>query len=253
MKVITTKGIILKEYTVGESDKFISIFTKSNGKLMVNAPYAKKHNRGFASGTQLFVYGQFVLQEYKGNYKLLQVDIIEAFHPLRNDLIRLSYSAYILEVIDATMEEYLYSPNTLRLIVRTFQAMCKDTIRPDLIRYIFELKHMCMSGFMPSLLTCNGCGISYDEITTLYFDIAQGGLVCKSCSTPNPHRYEISQGTLHAMQYIVSVHIDELFMFEVSEKVLRELKKVMGAYISYYIDKEFKTLKFLEEITDTKL
>lgn len=248
MRVITTKGIVIKEYTVGESDKFISIFTKSNGKLMVNAPYAKKHNRGFASGTQLFVYAQFVLQEYKGNHKLLQVEIIEAFHPLRNDLFKLSYSAYILELIDGTMEEYLYAPDTLRLVVRTLQAMCKDIIKPELIRHIFELKHMCMIGFMPNLFQCNECGISSDQDTTLYFDIAQGGLMCKDCSRPNPHRYGISQGALQAMQYIVSVHIDELFMFTVSDQALSELNKILSAYITYYVDKKFKTLKFLEDI-----
>ena len=152
MRIIKTKGMIIKEYTVRESDKFITIFTKSNGKLMVNAPYAKKHNRGFASGTQLFVYAEFVLQEFKGTHKLLQVDIIEAFNPLRNDLFKLAYSSYILELIDETMEVYLYSPDTLRLMVRTLQAMCKDAIKSDLIRHIFELKHMCMIGFMPNLL-----------------------------------------------------------------------------------------------------
>lgn len=248
MKIIKTKGIVIKEYTVGESDKFISIFTKTNGKVMVNAPYAKRHNRGLASGTQLFVYAQFVLQEHKGNHKLIQVDIIEAFHPLRNDLLRLSYSAYVLEFIDVTMQENLYSPDTLRLVVRTLQAMCKDVIKPNLIRHIFELKYMCVIGFMPNLFECNECGISYEKCTTLYFDINQGGIVCKNCSVPSHHRYNISQGALHTMQYIVSVHIDELFMFTVSDTILLELNKIMTAYISYYIDKQFKTLKFIEDI-----
>jgi len=248
MRIIKTKGIIIKEYTVRESDKFITIFTKSNGKLMVNAPYAKKHNRGFASGTQLFVYGEFVLQEFRGTHKLLQVDIIEAFNSLRNDLLKLAYSAYILEFIDETMEVCLYSPDTLRLMVRTLQAMCKDVIKPDLIRHIFELKHMCMIGFMPNLFKCNECDKPYEQCSSIYFDIAQGGLVCKDCSEPNPYRYAISQGTLYSMQYIVSVHIDELFMFTVTDIVISELNKLMSAYIAYYIDKSFKTLKFIQDL-----
>ncbi len=238
----------MKEYTVGESDKFIAIFTKSNGKLMVNAPYAKRHNRGLASGTQVFVYAQFVIQETKGNYKLIQVDMIESFHNLRNDLLRLSYSAYVLEFVDLTMEVNLYSPDVLRLIVRTLQAMCKDTIKPNLIRHIFELKHMCLLGFMPNVFSCNICGLSYEGSTDLYFDISQGGIVCASCSMPSPYRYSISEGTLHTMQYIISTHIDGLFTFTVSDKVLFEYNKIISKYISYYIDKQFKTLKFIEDI-----
>lgn len=238
----------MKEYTVGESDKFIAIFTKSNGKLMVNAPYAKRHNRGLASGTQIFVYAQFVLQETKGNYKLIQVDIIEAFHNLRNDLLRLAYSAYVLEFLDVTMEENLYAPEVLRLVIRTFQAMCKDSIKPNLIRHIFELKHMCLLGFMPNLFSCNICGLSHEACTNIYFDISQGGIICGECSVPGQQRYSVSEGTLHAMQYIVSVHIDELFTFTVSDKVLFEYDKIISAYISYYIDKQFKTLKFIKDI-----
>ena len=247
MGIINTKGIIIKEYTVGESDKFIGIFTKSNGKIMVNAPYAKRHNRGLASGTQIFVYAQFVVQETKGSYKLLQVDPIEPFHNLRNDLFKLAYSSYILEFVDKTMEVNLQSPDVLRLIVRTLQAMCKDIIKPNLIRHIFELKHMCLLGFMPNMFSCNACGLSYDECPKRYFDIIQSGLVCADCYLPSQYSFSIAEGTLHAMQYVVSVHIDDLFTFNLSDKVLLEYRKIMSKYISYYIDKNFKTLKFIED------
>lgn len=238
----------MKEYTVRESDKFVAILTKSNGKLMVNAPNAKKHNRGLASATEVFVYGQFVLQKNRGVYKLLQADIIEAFHDLRNDLFKLAYSSYVLEFVDASMEENLYSADVLRLVVRTLQAMCRDTVEPNLVRHIFELKHMCLLGFMPNLFNCNVCGLSYEECGRIYFDIAQGGIVCADCSLPSQYRYSISAGTLHTMQYIVSAHIDDLYTFTVSDDVLFEYDKIMSKYISYYIDKHFKTLDFIKDI-----
>ncbi len=248
MKIIKTKGIVMKEYTIGESDKFIGIFTKSNGKLMVNAPYAKKHNRGLSSKTEVFVYGEFMLQENKGGYKLLQADIIESFHDLRNDLLRLSYGAYVLEFIDVTLEENLSSPDVLRLAVRALQAMCKDEIKLSLIRHIFELKHMCLLGFMPNLFNCTSCNISHMEAEILHFDISQGGIVCSDCHMPSQYCLNISQGTLYCMQYVVSVHIDDLFTFKVSDEILNTYNKIMSKYISYYIDKRFKTLQFIEDI-----
>lgn len=239
----------MKEYTVRESDKFIAIFTKTKGKLMVNAPYAKRHQRGLASATEVFVYGQFVIQENKGTYKLLQADIIESFHNLRNDLLRLAYSAYVLEFVDTTMEENLSSAEVLRLIVRTFQAMCSDVIKPNLIRHIFELKHMCLIGFMPNLFNCSLCDRPQGECDLLYFDIGEGGIVCDQCQEgQNEYRYTISEGTLHTMQYIVSVHIDHLFKFTVSDQVLNQYNKILTSYISFYIDKKFKTLEFIEDI-----
>lgn len=248
MRIIKTKGIVIKEYTVGESDKFISIFTKSNGKIMITAPRAKSYNRGLASGTQLFVYGEFVLQEYKDNYKLLQVEVIEAFHPLREDLERLSYSAYILEFIDVTMVENMSAPEVLRLMVRTFQAMCRNIINPKLIRHIFELKHMSISGYMPNLMECNECGILLEQCTTLYFDSIEGSVSCYDCAKPSPYCNLICADTLYTMRYIISVPVDDVFKFTVSDKVLYEISKVMSTYTVYHIDKKFKTLEFINQI-----
>lgn len=245
MRIIKTKGIVIKEYTVGESDKFVGIFTKTNGKLMVTAPRAKKYSKGFASGTQLFVYAEFVLQEYKGNYKLLQVEAIESFYPLREDLEILSYSAYVLEFVDVTMEENLASPEVLRLLVRTFQGMCKKIIKPKLIRHIFELKYMSIIGFMPNLFECGKCGILFDQCAMLYFDVSLGGIVCSKCNRRTPGCYSITSNTLYTMQYIVSVPIDEVYQFTVSDEIQIELEKIMTTYISYYIDKKFKTLEFI--------
>jgi len=239
----------MKEYTVRESDKFICIFTKSNGKLMVNAPYAKRHNRGLASATEVFVYGQFVIQENRGNYKLIQVDIIEPFHNLRKDLFKLAYGAYILEFIDVTMEENLASANVLRLVIRTFQAMCSGAIKESLIRHIFELKHMCLIGFMPNVFNCNICNKSYKEIDHLCFDISEGGLVCGNCcDLEGAYCHKISRGTLRTMQYIVSVHIDDLFKFTVTDEILNEYGQIITDYIDYYINKKFKTLEFIKDI-----
>lgn len=247
MRIIKTKGIILKEYTVGESDKFLSMFTKSNGKMMVNAPYAKKHNRGLASGTEVFVYGEFVIQEHKDNHKIVQASIIEAFHPIRKDLMKYAYCSYVLELIDVTMQEYLHAPDTLRLVVRTLQAMCSDIIPDKLILHIFELKHMSLIGFMPNVFDCVKCGKSIDK-AAFYFDISKGGLVCNKHIERGRYCYKIQEGTVKAIQYVVSVHIDEIFAFKVSDKVLEELGTITRNYIEYYIDGKFKTLDFIKDM-----
>ena len=102
-----------------------------------------------------------------------------------------------------------------------------------------------MIGFMPNLFECGKCGILFDQCATLYFDVSLGGIVCSKCNGESPGCYSITSNTLYTMQHIVSVPIDELYQFTVSDRILTELNKIMNTYISYYIDKQFKTLAFI--------
>ena len=50
------------------------------------------------------------------------------------------------------------------------------------------------------------------------------------------------------MQYIESSTIGKLYTFNVTEKVLEELGKVMGRLMEVYVDKKFKSLEILETL-----
>ena len=77
--IIKTKALVVKEYIVGESDKYVTLFTKEYGKIQALAPKAKKADKGFASATQLFVYGDFILTSFKDTYRMVSAEIILVF------------------------------------------------------------------------------------------------------------------------------------------------------------------------------
>ena len=51
------------------------------------------------------------------------------------------------------------------------------------------------------------------------------------------------------MQYIEASSIEKLYTFTVSEKVLLELETVMRRYMEIYVDRHFKSLDILEQMT----
>ena len=55
----TVEGIVLKERSVGEQDKFIDILTGENGVLEVSVKGAKKINGKSGSSAQLLAYSRF--------------------------------------------------------------------------------------------------------------------------------------------------------------------------------------------------
>lgn len=248
--IIKTKALVIKEYIVGESDKYITLFTKDYGKIQALAPKAKKTDKGFASATQLFVYGDFILASFKDTYRLVNVDIIEMFHSIRENLETLSYASYAMEFLQYVTEPMLAQPELLKLTLQTLKALTYEGISYKLIRRIYELRALGELGFSLQLGVCTGCGeiLEEKEDQTYYVSAESGGLVCKSCTPYYKDLVNISYSTRFTIYYILSSPMNKLYHFTVTNDIQKELNQVCSYYVPFYVDKTFKTLEFIERI-----
>lgn len=245
------KALIIKEYSIGESDKIITLFSKELGKIQVIAPYAKKYQRGFASSTELFVYGEFTITKRKDTYRLIQVEVIESFHAIRKDLKTLSYASYVMEFLLEVTREATQQEDLLRLALKTLQVMAKGREDLSLIRFVFEMRSLSMLGFMPRLDSCSFCNDSITKQDTYYFCCALGGIICKECMPKEKEIIMIHENTYFTLQYIIHIPIHQLYQFQVTIDVLKELEKVSKAYVAYYLEKTFHTAVFIETMEMT--
>ena len=246
---IRTKALVVREYTIGESDKYITLFTKELGKIEVLAPKAKKTNQGLASVTQLFVYGDFLLTQYRNTYRLISAEIIEMFHAIREDLTTLSYASYVMEFVQSVIEPELEQHELLKLTILTLQALNKKAMPCRLIRRIFELRALSEMGFKPQVINCVSCGEKLEEgqEASYYFSVSEGGVICKKCKS----FYEvlpISYTVLYTLQYILYVPFKSLYRFRITDEVLKTLEEIGDRFVAYYIDKSFKTIDFINRI-----
>jgi DNA repair protein RecO (recombination protein O) len=246
MELKKTKGLITKEIAVGESDKILKVFTKDKGKISISAKGSRKHRSHLVAGTQLFVYSDFVIYHRQNYYAIQQLDIIESFYEMRDDLFKFSYAAYMLELLDALLPEEEPSESLFTLILKTLKILSKTTQNPKLITRIFELKAMAFSGFMPEILSCVHCGKPIQQPGSV--SVHMGGILCPQCINIDLHANKISGNTRYTMQYILAADINKLFTFTVSNQILDELTQIMEHYISNHLEKRFKTLDFLKEI-----
>lgn len=80
------KGIIIKAVDYGESDKIITILNEHGAKVPLMARRAKKVKTGLQAQTQLFVYGLFIYNKWRGMGTLNSVDVISQHYKLQFDL-----------------------------------------------------------------------------------------------------------------------------------------------------------------------
>ena len=86
------KGIIIKSVDYGESDKIITILNEYGAKIPLMARRAKVKS-GFQANTQLFVYGLFIYNKWRGMGTLNSVDVINQHYELQLDLFESSYAS----------------------------------------------------------------------------------------------------------------------------------------------------------------
>jgi DNA repair protein RecO (recombination protein O) len=247
--ILTVKAMVIREYVVGESDKFVTLFTKELGKIQASASQAKKYTKGLTTGTQLFVYGIFTLTSYRNTYKIIQIEVLKTFHHLREDLTRLSYATYLSEFLLHVTYEEVEAEELLYLSLLAIKRLEKQTKHYKLTRSIFEIRAMALLGYMPQLKACTLCGKEIKEHPDreYTFSIENGGIICQEC-LGNHKGLLLSFSTYYTLQYIVWAPLKTLFQFETNDKILIQLDKIAESYVSYYIEKSFKTLSFIKSI-----
>ncbi len=244
MSYIKTGGIVIREVNTGEADKIVTILTKNLGKISAYAKSAKRPRSKFVAGTQFLCYSNLVLFKGRDLYSLNSCDVVEPFYEIRNDVVRLTYSAYITDIVNDLIQEEQPAAKSLQLLLNTFYMLSKTDKSPELITRIFELRFLSILGYAPGVRACTNCG--NEETNEIYFSFKRCGLLCGQCLNDDPYAKRISQGTAKALKYIVYSGIKELFRFDVSQDVLYELGKISQRYLKDRLDKEYRKLDYLK-------
>jgi len=246
MKDFKVRGLIINEMAIGESDKRIVIYSKEKGKIQVFAKGARKTKSEFLAGTQLFSYCDFVLVKNRNSITISQISIIESFYNIRQDIYKLSYAMYAMELLEYIGLENENNYELLKLTLKTLSAISNNIINIKLIIGIYEIKIMSLSGYKPQLYKCVIC--EEEENTFSNFSSKYGGVLCSKCKNKDYNTSRISTSTLYSMKFVIESDLVNLFSFNVSDKILEEIVYLSNDFIRIHLDKNFKTKEYIKSL-----
>ena len=203
--------MILSVAPIGEYDKRVVILTKEKGKISAFAKGARRPNSPLAGACTPCNFGKFMLYEGRNSNTLQSAEIENYFAELRTDVEAAYYAFYFLEFADFYTREANDEREMLKLLYQTMRVLTKKIIPFELVRYIFELKALSVSGEGPQVFQCVRCGNrerpgKYRQYTTAFRkgpslklppqtvsrlqSLSKGGFRLLSvCETPDlPHR-----------------------------------------------------------------
>jgi DNA repair protein RecO (recombination protein O) len=170
-------GVVLRTMRLGEADKVVTLVTQGRGKVRAVAKGVRKTKSRF--GGRLEPLSHVSLQLYEGRNldTITQVEGIDHFRAIREDLDRLAQATTMLEVVDHLVQEGEQNPRLYQMLLgalRTLEAAPSPLVVPS-----FFWKLLAHEGFRPLLDECASCGSATDLVA---FDLNEGGTLCRNCA-----------------------------------------------------------------------
>ncbi|MDD2574269.1 MAG: DNA repair protein RecO [Bacillota bacterium] len=243
--LVKTRGLVTKAVNFGEGDKILTLLTEKYGKIQAMAKGARRTRSKLVAGTQLFCYCDFVLFKGKTWYYIDQAEIINTFHKIRNDLVTLSCCTYLMELAGEVVQPGQAPGRLLKVVLEALNLFAAGEIGPEILLRAAELKILAYAGFKPQLEHCVNCG---GASRAGYFSPGSGGILCPACEKSDPYGYSISQGAISVMKLMMGWRLKKLDCLRVEQHILKELEKIMRAYVAIHIDKDFSSMRFLNSV-----
>lgn len=245
-----TDGVVLKQTKFGEGDVILTLFAKKLGKIQAVAKGAKKSKGKYTGSTQPFAYGEFVLFKGRDLYQVSQAELKESFYRLREDITKLAYGAYILELTESIITEGQTNNRLFYALLHCLEVLTTLERDYETVVKAYELKLLYYSGYKPELDRCIHCGSG--EGKEFKFSSKEGGILCRACFGQDLFAMKISQTTINVMKYLMHSDLKQIARLKIKADVMEELNKILKHYISTHLEKnKFKSLEFLNVIRET--
>lgn len=236
----TTKGLVIKEQTIGESDRLVTLLTADFGLVKAFVRRAKQLKSRLNSATTLFAYCDFSLYKSKDAFIVDDAVPIEVFFNLRQDIDRLTLAQYFAQLAYELSAEEQPQDELLRLTLNSLHLLCKGEKSITQIKAVFEFRALCLGGYMPSVLACDHCG-TY-ETPLMYFDTMEGRIYCENC--PKAGAVPVPKNVVTAIRFICLTEPTKIFSFSLSEENISLLGSIAEKYTLTRIQRRLSALEF---------
>ena len=243
---------MLRHTDWGEADRLLILFTREAGKLRAVAKGARKLRSRKAGHLEPFTRVTLLLARGRDTWIVTQADTVDAHLPIGQDLTRIGYAAYVIELLDRFTYEEGENRSLYLLLIDTLSRIAS---LPDpflAVRY-YDIRLLDLTGFRPELFHCVDCG-DVVKPQDQFFSAMQGGVLCPRCgSIPGTQAWPISMTALKYLRHLQRSSYSDALRAEPSEPVRREMESLLQQYLTYLLERRLNTPQFLREVRRTDL
>ena len=178
------RGVVLRTIRLGEADRIVTLMTEQHGKVRAVAKGVRRTTSKFGSRLEPLSHVALLGWQGRGDLDTInQVEVLDTFRAVREDLDRVAAGLSMLEVVDQISQERLANPRLYTMLVGAVGALAEH--HSPMVAPAFFLKVLALEGSAPVLDECVSCG-EEDDLLLVAFDPVEGGVLCRSCRRGRP-------------------------------------------------------------------
>ncbi len=187
MSLFRDQGVVLRTYRLGEADRIVVLLTAQHGKVRAVAKGIRRTGSKFGSRLEPLSHVALQLWQGRGELDVVdQVEVIDRFRLVREDLGKMTKGLSLLEVADHLAQERHTDRALYEMVVGALRTLSDPDRDPTLLAPAFFLKALVLEGAGPVLEGCASCGQPDGEVELVAFDLLEGGALCRRCRRGRP-------------------------------------------------------------------
>lgn len=239
---LTAKGLIVREFHIGEADRFVTVLTDTLGVIRASVRGARRVNSRSGAATRLLSYATLSLVKGREKYIVDTAVPERVFFASGGEVEQIALAQYFCELFAAVSPQEEAAAPFLKLLLNALHLLEKGEQR-DRIKAVAELRLLSMAGYTPALNDCR-CGKHQAPFS---FDPMSGVLTCAAC---NHGGVPLSPTVLDAMRHIVSAEAQRVFSFRLPEEACLQLADIAERFVTCQLSRRFQTLEFYHSLAD---
>jgi len=243
MPLEQSEGFVLRTFNIGEQDKVVVFFSKERGLIKGVAKGARKFGNRFGSSLEPLSYTKLFYYE-KEQRELVIIsnsDLIESFFDIQKDL----KTAYTLSFIAELIEEFSPSSSRDEILFRLLHSTLlslRAGAPLTLISAYFQAWFLKINGFLPDFERCKKCRTQVEG--TAWLSSKKDGLICQRCASEK--KIEIPSGFSGFMAWTRKNPPPKDASLPFESDRLKSYQQILRSIIVYHMEREPKSLRFLD-------
>lgn len=249
-RVRSTHALVLRRRDVNDADRVLTVLTPSDGKIELIAKGARKTTSRKAGHLELFVHAALIVAQGRTWDIITEVQTVESFRHLRDNLEAIAAASYICELIDGfaeTGDELRPIWDLALLALRVLDQAAEQSAPPPNLLPWFDLQLLSLTGFQPQLFRCLACEKPL-EPTVNFLALHEGGVLCPQCAPQRTDVEALDADTLKLLRFFQSQPWPAVAAVAVRTSILRRVESVLNRYLIVTLERQVRSTLFLRRV-----
>lgn len=204
MRLESTPAIVLRTREYGESDKIVTVLSRTSGKFSGIAKGAKRSQRRFPGTLEVFSH---VTLDYRRrpHSELAFLDravLLQPWPRILDSLERFTAASHVVELADKLTVESEVGDDLYALVAAALARINASEPGPATLR-LFELGALNASGYRPELIVCRGCAsVLASDRGPIRLVGSLGGALCSQCRAREEGGMLLSPDALECLGFL---------------------------------------------------